>query len=78
MVKGSNWKHVEGYIEGQTATCHGKFENSYCSFAQPLDIHLASRGIQGWPKIHIEAYAVNGVKDCWPIGYVSFRVYFIS
>lgn len=66
--KGSNWKHVEGYTEGQTATCTNKFENTYCAFAHPIDIHLACRGIQGWPKIHLEVYAVNALNQCWPVG----------
>lgn len=65
---GSNWKHVEGYIEGQTATCSNKFGNTYCAFAHPIDVHLACRGIQGWPKLHIEVYAVNALNQCWPVG----------
>lgn len=65
---GSSWKHVEGYTEGQTATCSNKFGNTYCAFAHPIDIHLACRGIQGWPKIHIEVYAVNALNQCWPVG----------
>lgn len=65
---GSNWKHVEGYTEGQTATSTNKFGNTYCAFAHPVDVHLACRGIQGWPKIHIEVYAVNALNQCWPVG----------
>lgn len=65
---GSNWKHVEGYTEGQTATCSNKFGNTYCAFAHPIDVHLACRGIQGWPKLHIEVYAVNALNQCWPVG----------
>ncbi|XP_031616405.1 B9 domain-containing protein 2 isoform X1 [Contarinia nasturtii] len=66
---GSNWKHIEGYLEGQTATCTNKFENTYCAFAHPIDVHLACRGIQGWPKIHIEIYTVNALNQCWPVGF---------
>lgn len=70
--KGSNWKHVEGYTEGQTATCTNKFGNTYCAFAHPIDVHLACRGVQGWPKIHIEVYAVNALSQCWPVGFVYY------
>lgn len=69
-AKGSNWKQVEGYIEGQTATCRGRF-NGRSSFAHPIDVHLSCRGIQGWPKIHVEVYAVNALSNCFPVGWVS-------
>lgn len=65
--KGSNWKPVEGYIEGQTATCRGRFDG-LSSFAHPIDVHLSCRGIQGWPKIHVEVYAVNGLNQFFPVG----------
>lgn len=61
-MKGSNWKHVEGFTEGQTATCTNRFGNTYCAFGHPIDVHLACRGVQGWPKIHLEVYAVNVVN----------------
>lgn len=67
-VSGANWKHVEGFIEGQTSTSCNKFENNHCAFAHPIDVHLACRGIQGWPKIHLEVYAVNALNQCWPVG----------
>lgn len=67
-VLGANWKHVEGFIEGQTTTSCNKFEDKHCAFAHPIDVHLACRGIQGWPKIHLEVYAVNALNQCWPVG----------
>lgn len=67
--QGANWKHVEGASEGQTATCRRKIdENPLCTFAHPIDCHLACRGIQGWPKLHLEVFAVNAANNCWPIG----------
>lgn len=73
ISKGSNWKHVEGYTEGQTSTCTNRFGNSYCAFGHPIDVHLACRGVQGWPKIHLEVYAVNALNQCWPVGYVNIK-----
>lgn len=66
---GSNWKSVEGDCEGTTATCRGRIE-PISSFSHPIDLHLACRGIQGWPKIHVEVYAVNALNNCWPVGLV--------
>lgn len=66
---GSNWKLIEGVIEGQTATSRGRIANE-SAFVHPIDIHLACRGIQGWPKVHIEVYAVNALGNSWPVGSV--------
>lgn len=67
--KGSNWKAIEGDCEGTTATCCARIESDICAFSHPIDAHLASRGIQGWPKLHVEIFAVNALNNCWPIGY---------
>lgn len=40
-----------------------------CSFGHPIDCHLACRGIQGWPKIHLEVFAVDAANNCWPVGF---------
>lgn len=70
LCSGANWKHVEGAAEGQTATCRRKLDEiPLCTFAHPIDCHLACRGIQGWPKLHLEVFAVNAANNCWPIGY---------
>lgn len=66
-TKGSNWKSIEGYIEGQTATCRGRFDG-HVSFVHPIDVHLSCRGIQGWPKVHVEVYAVNSLNHFFPVG----------
>lgn len=68
---GSNWKAIEGDCEGKTATCRGRIESGNCAFSHPIDVHLASRGIQGWPKVHVELFAVNALNNCWPIGYIN-------
>lgn len=65
---GTTWKIIEGVNEGQTpidSCCFGEISN----FSHPIDLHLACRGLQGWPKIHIEVYAVNALKKYWPVGF---------
>lgn len=64
---GSTWKNIEGAAEGKTTTNTNRLENG-STFAQPIDLHLACRGIQGWPKIHLEVCAVNALKQYWPVG----------
>lgn len=37
-------------------------------FAHPIDLHLATRGIQGWPKFSVEVFSVNALKQFSPVG----------
>uniref|UniRef100_A0A915ERN0 B9 domain-containing protein 2 n=1 Tax=Ditylenchus dipsaci TaxID=166011 RepID=A0A915ERN0_9BILA len=48
------WRLIEGDQEGQTQTDLSELDKAY--FAHPIDIHLATRTIQGWPKILIEVW----------------------
>lgn len=59
---GSNWRIIEGTSEGQTITDSNKtLEKSV--FIYPLDIHLATRGIKGWPKLHLEVWTKNALNQ---------------
>lgn len=42
---------------------------SSSDFAQPLDIHLSTASVQGWPRSLVEVYAVNVLQQSWPVGY---------
>uniref|UniRef100_A0A1I8I2H3 B9 domain-containing protein 2 n=1 Tax=Macrostomum lignano TaxID=282301 RepID=A0A1I8I2H3_9PLAT len=51
---GPAWKRLEGEVSGQTQVdCPASGEMAY--FAHPIDLHFATRGLQGWPKLHFEA-----------------------
>uniref|UniRef100_A0A182K093 UBA domain-containing protein n=1 Tax=Anopheles christyi TaxID=43041 RepID=A0A182K093_9DIPT len=65
---GSNWKAIEGHAEGQSCCSTARIEQR-SDFCAPIDLHLASRGLQGWPKLHVEVYAVNALQQYWPVGY---------
>ncbi|XP_062549841.1 B9 domain-containing protein 2 [Armigeres subalbatus] len=65
---GSCWKVIEGHSEGQTCASTARIERK-SHFSTPIDLHLACRGIQGWPKFHIEVYTVNSFGNYWPVGY---------
>lgn len=64
---GSLWKFIEGQSEGQTATDSNRLD-SKSIFAHPIDLHLATRGIQGWPKLSVEVFSVNALKQFYPVG----------
>ncbi|XP_018802683.1 PREDICTED: B9 domain-containing protein 2 [Bactrocera latifrons] len=68
LQSGSAWRLVQGEVAGQTLVSSNRLEQS-SDFAHPLDIHLATASIQGWPKLHVEVYAVNVLQKSWPVGY---------
>ncbi|KAL3096944.1 hypothetical protein niasHS_002660 [Heterodera schachtii] len=51
---GGGWRVIEGDQEGQTQTDLSDTDRAY--FAHPIDIHLATRTIQGWPKLLLEVW----------------------
>ncbi|VDL74138.1 unnamed protein product [Nippostrongylus brasiliensis] len=49
------WRVVEGAVEGQTQTdLPSVYEEAY--FAHPIDLHLATKTIQGWPRIQLQVW----------------------
>uniref|UniRef100_A0A182XCT8 B9 domain-containing protein 2 n=1 Tax=Anopheles quadriannulatus TaxID=34691 RepID=A0A182XCT8_ANOQN len=65
---GSHWKAVEGHTEGQSCCSTARIEQR-SEFGTPIDLHLVTRGLQGWPRLHVEVYAVNALQQYWPVGY---------
>ncbi|XP_074038367.1 B9 domain-containing protein 2 isoform X2 [Leptinotarsa decemlineata] len=65
---GNNWKIVEGKREGQTQVSWSQF-NNICKWSYPVDIHLSTAGIQGWPKIYIEVYHLDWLGRAHLFGY---------
>ncbi|XP_046675272.1 B9 domain-containing protein 2 [Homalodisca vitripennis] len=55
IFAGSGWKLIEGHKEGQTQIDNPDFEN-FTYWCHPVDVHYATKGIQGWPKLHFQVY----------------------
>ena len=52
---GGAWKVLSGLKEGQTQVdSPGVGEVAY--FSHPIDLHFATRGLQGWPKLWVQVY----------------------
>ncbi|XP_071749350.1 B9 domain-containing protein 2 [Lepeophtheirus salmonis] len=49
---GGAWRNLEGLREGQTQTCNSED----CCWSHPIDVHFATKGLQGWPQIHLTVY----------------------
>ncbi|KAF4529859.1 hypothetical protein B566_EDAN017680 [Ephemera danica] len=65
---GGGWKVVSGLQEGQTQVDHPSFEE-FAYWCHPIDIHFATKGIQGWPKVHLEVYQEDSYNRSELVGY---------
>lgn len=68
LREGSAWRVIEGDAQGQSVISSNCILPSV-DFQLPIDVHLGTASVQGWPKLHLEIYAVNCLQNVWPIGY---------
>ncbi|CAB3409858.1 unnamed protein product [Caenorhabditis bovis] len=55
---GGGWRVIAGESEGQTQTdCPRTFEEAH--FSHPIDLHLATSTIQGWPKLILQVWHLD-------------------
>ncbi|PAV92197.1 hypothetical protein WR25_08977 [Diploscapter pachys] len=65
------WRVLEGHTEGQSQVDVASiFEESY--LAHPIDVHLITKTLQGWPQIHLQLwqYDTYGRMQCAGYGSV--------
>lgn len=55
LQHGNNWTVVAGLHEGQTQIDTPEY-NETCYWCHPIDVHLATKGVQGWPQILVEVF----------------------
>ena len=68
LHSGGAWKVLQGLREGQTQVDQPSVgETAY--WCHPLDVHFATRGLQGWPKIHFQVYSHDPFGRSQLIGY---------
>nr|CAD7575698.1 unnamed protein product [Timema californicum] len=49
------WKVISGLKDGQTHVDNPEYDEA-AHWCHPLDVHFATKGIQGWPKLHLQVY----------------------
>ena len=52
---GGAWKQLQGLREGQTQVDNPE-AGEIAYWSHPIDIHYASKGLQGWPKLHLQVF----------------------
>ncbi|CAL8106006.1 unnamed protein product [Calicophoron daubneyi] len=57
---GGAWRLLEGLSDGQTQLdCPRLGETAF--FCHPIDLHFATKGLQGWPKLHFQVWHYDWV-----------------
>ena len=52
---GGAWRVLAGLREGQTQVDNPQ-NDDFANWCHPIDIHFATKGVQGWPKIHLQVW----------------------
>lgn len=50
-----SWELIEGLREGQTQI-DNPLDSDEAVWSHPIDLHFATRGLKGWPKLHFEVW----------------------
>ncbi|XP_006627517.2 B9 domain-containing protein 2 [Lepisosteus oculatus] len=65
---GGAWRLLSGLREGQTQVDSPQIgEVAYWS--HPIDLHFATKGLQGWPKLHLQVWDQDSFGRCQMAGY---------
>lgn len=64
---------LEGATEGQTQLDTPQI-GAVSSWNHPLDVHWATRGLQGWPRLHLQVYHLDSYSRVNLIGYASVSI----
>lgn len=54
IVAGDDWKILEGEDCGQTQVDVPAEDSSYTVWDHPIDLHYATKSIEGWPKLQLQ------------------------
>ncbi|XP_067170562.1 B9 domain-containing protein 2 [Apteryx mantelli] len=52
---GSAWKLLAGRREGQTQVDDPQADD-VAYWCHPIDVHFATKGLQGWPRLHLQVW----------------------
>ncbi|XJO74875.1 hypothetical protein BDV3_005632 [Batrachochytrium dendrobatidis] len=55
LTAGEKWTPIEGDLSGQTHV-DVPLDSNLCVWSHPIDIHLTTTSLLGWPKIRVQVY----------------------
>ncbi|NXN95661.1 B9D2 protein, partial [Rhinopomastus cyanomelas] len=65
---GGAWTLLSGLDGGQTQVDDPQADD-VAYWCHPLDIHLATKGLQGWPRLQLQVWAQDSLGRCQLLGY---------
>lgn len=65
---GGAWRLLSGLKEGQTQVDTPQ-TGDIAYWSHPIDLHYATKGLQGWPKIHLQVWHQDSFGRCQLYGY---------
>lgn len=68
LHSGSAWKVLEGQIEGQTQVDDPTIGDT-SNWCHPIDVHYVTKGVQGWPKLHVQVWHLDRFSRSEIFGY---------
>lgn len=68
LESGSCFRLVQGNASGQTH-CDSPNEDEMAIWAHPIDVHYAVKGVDGWPRLHLEVVAIDSYGRTEIAGY---------
>eukprot|EP00163_Fabomonas_tropica_P012749 TRINITY_DN24103_c0_g1_i1.p1 TRINITY_DN24103_c0_g1~~TRINITY_DN24103_c0_g1_i1.p1 ORF type:complete len:178 (+),score=6.45 TRINITY_DN24103_c0_g1_i1:212-745(+) len=70
---GQNWRLLEGDKEGQTQIDYPE-HTDLTVWSHPIDVHYATKGIQGWPRLRFEVWHTDSFGRNEIYGYAFVHV----
>lgn len=70
LQSGENWQVLEGASQGQTQL-DSPHVGGISRWNHPLDLHLATRGLSGWPHLQLQIYHLDDYSRVHLAGYAS-------
>ncbi|XP_059574715.1 B9 domain-containing protein 2 [Alligator mississippiensis] len=70
---GGAWKLLSGLPEGQTQVDQPQLDD-VAYWCHPIDVHFATKGLQGWPQLHLQVWHQDGFGRTELYGYGCLHV----
>ncbi|XP_066559844.1 B9 domain-containing protein 2 [Amia ocellicauda] len=65
---GGAWRLLSGLREGQTQVDSPQTGDT-AYWSHPIDLHYTTKGLQGWPKLHLQVWSEDWLGRCQLCGY---------
>ncbi|XP_029908309.1 B9 domain-containing protein 2 [Myripristis murdjan] len=65
---GGAWRLLSGLKEGQTQVDLPQ-TGDMAYWSHPIDLHYSTKGLQGWPKLHLQVWHQDSFGRCQLYGY---------